>query len=106
MNLSQKKCIDCRLGIKLSDDKISEYKALISSDWIIRDSKLFCHCKFSDFKSAKIFVDKIAELAESEGHHPDISFSWGYADIVLYTHKAKGLTEADFVLAAKIDGLG
>jgi 4a-hydroxytetrahydrobiopterin dehydratase len=104
--LSQKHCLDCQLGVKLSQKKIAEYKALISPLWEIRAQKLFRHYKFSDFKAAKIFVDKVSELAESEGHHPDITFSYTFVDIVLYTHKAKGLTEADFVLAAKIDGLG
>lgn len=106
MRLSQKKCLDCQLGVKLSEDKIAEYKALISPEWAIRQGKLYRRRRFANFKQGKVFVDKISELAESEGHHPDITFSYTFIDIVLYTHKAKGLTEADFVLAAKIDELG
>lgn len=60
---------------------------------------------FPDFKKALDFVNRCGELAESEGHHPDLCLSWGQVDVKIYTHKARGLTESDFILAAKIDRL-
>jgi 4a-hydroxytetrahydrobiopterin dehydratase len=59
--------------------------------------------KFDNFKNALEFVNRIGAVAEDEGHHPDIRFGWGYADITVYTHAIDGLTESDFILAAKID---
>ena len=60
---------------------------------------------FGDFAATLAFVNRVGELAEAEGHHPDISFGWGYCDITLYTHKIGGLHENDFIMAAKINGL-
>lgn len=61
--------------------------------------------KFPDFRSALAFVNRVGEVAETEGHHPDIALGWGRVEITLSTHAARGLTENDFILAAKIDGL-
>jgi 4a-hydroxytetrahydrobiopterin dehydratase len=63
------------------------------------------HFRLRDFREALTFVQKVGELAESEGHHPDISFGWGYATLSLRTKKIKGLHENDFIMAAKIDRL-
>ena len=60
---------------------------------------------FIAIQAALAFVNKLGDLAEEEGHHPDISFGWGYADIVLFTHKIQGLHENDFIMAAKINSL-
>ena len=60
---------------------------------------------FGDFREALAFVNKVGEIAESEGHHPDILLAWGKAEITIWTHKINGLTESDFILAAKIDKL-
>jgi 4a-hydroxytetrahydrobiopterin dehydratase len=59
--------------------------------------------KFTNFADALRFVNRVGEIAEAEGHHPDISFGWGYARLEIYTHAVGGLTESDFILAAKID---
>ena len=59
--------------------------------------------KFKNFVESQNFINKVGEIAESEGHHPDIWFGWGYAKIKIYTHAIKGLAESDFILAAKID---
>jgi 4a-hydroxytetrahydrobiopterin dehydratase len=61
---------------------------------------------FPDFKTALDFVNKVGAIAEEQGHHPDIGLSWGGVEIVIYTHKINGLTESDFILAAKIDQIG
>ncbi len=92
-------------GPKLNDDEIAKLFSELGSSWDTRDGKLFKHFDFANFKESKAFVDKVSALAEQANHHPDITFSFKYADIVLYTHFRQGLTEADFVLAAKIDEL-
>jgi 4a-hydroxytetrahydrobiopterin dehydratase len=61
--------------------------------------------KFKNFLESQDFVNKVGEIAEKEGHHPDISFGWGYAKIRIFTHSIKGLAESDFILAAKVDQL-
>ena len=72
---------------------------MLFRSWIEREFK------FRDFATSLAFVDKVGALAESEGHHPDITFGWGYAKVVLYTHKIHGLHQNDFILAAKINEL-
>ncbi len=62
--------------------------------------------EFPDFKTALAFVNKVGEIAESQGHHPDIFLAWGQVGVKIWTHKIDGLTESDFILAAKIDELG
>ena len=59
--------------------------------------------KFKNFIESQNFVNKVGEIAENEGHHPDISYGWGYAKIKIYTHAIQGLAESDFILAAKVD---
>ncbi len=103
--LANRSCQSCILGVKLSLAKIDEYKSQISPEWAIKEDKLFRHWQFKNFKLSKAFVDQISELAEAEGHHPDITFSFDYVDVILYTHKANGLAEEDFILVAKIDQL-
>jgi 4a-hydroxytetrahydrobiopterin dehydratase len=61
--------------------------------------------KFKDFAEALAFVNRVGQLSEQQGHHPDICFGWGHATITIWTHKIDGLTESDFILAAKIDAL-
>ncbi|MDO8594582.1 MAG: 4a-hydroxytetrahydrobiopterin dehydratase [bacterium] len=74
--------------------------------WEIQDwHELTRRFKFKNFGEALAFVNKVGALAESEGHHPDIKFGWGYADITTFTHAVDGLSENDFILAAKINAL-
>jgi 4a-hydroxytetrahydrobiopterin dehydratase len=61
--------------------------------------------RFTNFRDALWFVNRVGEVAEREGHHPDIRFGWGYAEIQIWTHAIDGLSESDFILAAKIDAL-
>jgi len=75
-------------------------------EWEVRNwHELYRKFKFKNFAEALLFVNKIGSLAESEGHHPDITFGWGYAEITTFTHAVDGLSENDFILAAKIDAL-
>ena len=98
-------CIPCQGGVpplKLSE--IQTFLGLIHKRWSIEEEKkLIRDFQFENFKSALKFTNSVADLAENEGHHPDISFGWGYAEIKITTHAIEGLSENDFILAAKID---
>ena len=107
-DLSKKKCIPCESGT-LSFDVTEIHKYLRKVDgWDVKedDSKNFYlikEFKFENFLKSQNFINKVGEIAEKEGHHPDIWFGWGYAKIKIFTHAIKGLAESDFILAAKID---
>ena len=76
------------------------------SDWnVVHEHHLQREFKFPDFKQALDFVNRVGAVAEEQGHHPDILLAWGKAEITLWTHKIDGLTESDFIMAAKIDQL-
>ena len=97
----------CRGGIPpLTPGEAAGYQDQVP-DWAIiqGSTRIERDFKFGDFAEAMGFVTRVGDLAEAEGHHPDITFGWGYARIVLYTHKIKGLHENDFIMAAKIDRL-
>lgn len=108
MALAAEKCAPC----KGEEAKIpgNEARAMLAelNDWqtLEMETKLFKDLKFKDYASALAFVNKVSVLAEEQGHHPDISFGWGYVEIVLSTHDVGGLSRNDFILAAKIDALG
>ena len=104
-NLSQGTCEPCSGNTpKLSYEKISKYLSQLNG-WSVNDNQemIFKKFKFNNFTKALNFTNKIGYLAEKEGHHPDITFGWGYAKIKISTHAIKGLAESDFILAAKID---
>jgi len=110
MDLLSKKCIPCEGNVKpFTLGQINEYKLQISNEWlIVEDKNIFRikkRFKFADFKAAIGFVNKVAALAESEGHHPNIFVFYNRVDIELYTHVIKGLHENDFIMAAKIDNI-
>lgn len=106
MTLAQESCIPCKTGEgKLSPAEITELLGSISG-WDIDAGSLAKQWKFKNFAQALAFVNKVGELAELQNHHPDISFGWGFAMVKLTTHSAEGLTRNDFILAAKIDGIG
>jgi len=103
MNLSKKRCLACEGFIaKMPNSLIKKYLKEVNN-WKIKNKKLYKEFKFKDFKETLKFVNKIGEIAEKEGHHPDIYFTWGKCNIEIYTHAANGLTENDFILASKID---
>ena len=104
-NLTKKKCGPCSKNTpKLSMDEIQNKLSEIN-DWNLNDNKemIFKKFKFKSFKKALHFTNLVGELAEEEGHHPDISLGWGYCLIMIHTHAIKGLSINDFILAAKID---
>lgn len=106
--LAQKTCTPCRGGVDpLTRDEAEELRKQAPEWGLVDDArKIERTFRFKNFREAQTFVNAVGDLAESEGHHPDITFGWGYATISLYTHKIKGLHENDFIMAAKIDRLG
>ena len=108
MSLDQKTCVPCRGGIPpLTRDEAGAYLAETPGWELSGDAtRIERRFAFADFGHALAFVNQVGEIAEAEGHHPDIAFGWGYANVVLYTHKIHGLHENDFIMAAKIGRLG
>lgn len=106
MGLADKHCVPCRGGVApLRGAELAAYAAQ-TPDWrVIDEHHLERVFSFPDFQSALEFVNRVGALAEQEGHHPDLLLSWGRVEVRLWTHKVDGLTESDFILAAKIDRL-
>jgi len=107
-DLLNKKCVPCEGGILPFDiSEIYKYQKKVDG-WVVNaNANKIYHLEkkftFKDFINSKNFINKVGEISEEEGHHPDISFGWGYAKIVITTHAIEGLSENDFILAAKID---
>lgn len=106
-DLSSKKCVPCSIGaIPLNADDIQGFLNNLNEDWKIKDNKQIERTfKFKDFKEALEFTNKVGAIAEAEGHHPDLSLTWGKVIVTLWTHKINGLHANDFILAAKIDSI-
>lgn len=100
-------CEPCSIGTPpLEGREIETLFNKISDDWVVMEQKkLVREYKFINFKEALAFVNKVGEIAEIEGHHPDIALGWGKVIISLMTHKINGLSRNDFIMAAKIDDL-
>ncbi len=108
MDLIEKHCIPCESGDPpVSDEREKELHIKIPKWLLLRDGthKLRRQFSFKDFKEAIRFVNKLAEVAEAEGHHPDIYIFYNKVQIDLFTHAVGGLSENDFIMAAKIDAL-
>jgi 4a-hydroxytetrahydrobiopterin dehydratase len=104
--LASKTCVPCRGGIPPLAGPELEALARQVPQWNVVDGHhLTRNFPFKDFLQALAFVNKVGALAEGQGHHPDILLAWGKAEITTWTHKINGLTESDFILAAKIDKL-
>ena len=109
-NLKDKKCVPCEGGVIPFDiSEIHKYQKKVDGWEILQDTKkkffLNKRFNFNNFIESQKFINKIGEISEDEGHHPDILFGWGYAEIKITTHAIEGLSENDFILAAKIDQL-
>ena len=104
--LSSRECVPCRGGVPpLKGEEITTFLNQLDGWRVISQHHLKKVYKFENFKAAQDFVNRVGDLAEQQRHHPDICFGWGRAEITIWTHKIDGLTESDFVLAAKIDKL-
>ena len=105
--LAEKECVPCKGGVPpLEGEELERLRRELDAGWHVVDGhhleKTF---EFEDFREALEFTHRVGELAEEQGHHPDLHLSWGRVGVEIWTHKIDGLTESDFVLAAKIEEL-
>ncbi len=102
--LVDKHCVPCHGGVpRLTAEEIGPLLAQLEGWDVVEEHHLSKEYKFANFAAALAFVNRVGAVAEAEGHHPDVEFGWGYARVRIYTHAIDGLTESDFVLAARID---
>jgi 4a-hydroxytetrahydrobiopterin dehydratase len=106
-DLAQRACVPCRGGVPvLKGAALRQYQRALRSKWrVVSSHHLEKEFTFKDFMAALAFTNRVGRLAERQGHHPDIYLAWGRVKITVWTHKIDGLTESDFVLAAKIEAL-
>ena len=106
-DLAGRQCVPCRGGVPpLPSEEVAKLQAQLDGWEVVAEHHLRKEYKFEDFKAAQAFVNRVGEVAEEQWHHPDICYGWGRAEVTIWTHKIDGLTESDFILAAKIDRLG
>ena len=104
MNLADKKCVPCRGGVPpLKGEQLEQIAAQLAGWQVVAEHHLVKVYTFPDFRTALDFVNRAGAIAEEQGHHPDLYLSWGKVEVKVWTHKVNGLTESDFILAAKID---
>lgn len=105
-DLASKDCVPCRGGIPpMKGEELVSFQSQLTGWDVVNEHHLRKEYKFKDFKETQDFVNRVGDLAEEQWHHPDICFGWGRAEVTIWTHKIDGLTESDFILAAKIDAL-
>jgi 4a-hydroxytetrahydrobiopterin dehydratase len=103
-NLADQKCVPCQGGVPaLAGEALSKMTVQLPEWQVVQGTRLHKNFLFPDFQKGLDFVNRVGAVAEAEGHHPDLCLSWGKVSAVLYTHKINGLTESDFIMAAKID---
>ena len=106
MKLADKHCAPCRGGVPpLAGEELERLAGLIPGWQVVDGHHLWKSYSFPDFRTALEFVNQAGAIAEEEGHHPDLFLSWGKVEVKVWTHKIDGLTESDFILAAKADDL-
>lgn len=104
--LASKTCVPCKGGTPpLKGAELDELRQQLLEWEVVEEHHLRRVFRFKNFREALEFVNKVGELAEEQGHHPDISFGWGYVGVTVWTHKIDGLTESDFIFAAKVNTL-
>ncbi len=104
--LASKTCVPCKGGTPpLKGEELDRLRRQLPEWEVVEEHHLRRVFRFKNFREALGFVNRVGELAEEQGHHPDMSFGWGYAEITVFTHKIDGLTESDFIFAAKTNTL-
>jgi 4a-hydroxytetrahydrobiopterin dehydratase len=105
--LAEKECVPCKGGVPpLKGEELARLAKELGNNWrVVNEHHLEKEYKFKDFREALDFTNEVGELAETQNHHPDIYLAWGKVKLTLWTHKIDGLTESDFVFAAKADEL-
>jgi len=105
--LAEKECVPCKGGVPpLKGEELERLRRELKPEWkVLGDHHLEREFKFKNFREALEFTNRVGELAEAQGHHPDIYLAWGQVKVTIWTHKIDGLAESDFVLAAKVDRL-
>jgi 4a-hydroxytetrahydrobiopterin dehydratase len=104
MSLATKRCVPCRGGVPaLKGAELNALGPQVPEWQVIQEHHLERNFTFPDFRTALDFVNRVGAIAEAEGHHPDLYLAWGKVGVKIWTHKIDGLTESDFILAAKID---
>lgn len=103
--LAEKRCVPCEGGVEpLDEDGIADYLGRVDDRWTVVDGHhLEATFEFDDFREALDFTNRAGEIAEEQGHHPEICLTWGEATVRIWTHAIDGLHENDFILAAKYD---
>lgn len=105
-DLASKMCVPCRGGVPpLKGQELAKLQKEVPKWQVVDEHHLTREFTFPDFRTALDFVNRVGELAEEQGHHPNILLTWGRVELTLWTHKIDGLTESDFIMAAKIDKL-
>ena len=104
-DLASMVCVPCKGGVPpLTHEEIAPYLADLGGEWeAVDDHHLEKTYRFANFREALAFTNRVGELAEEVGHHPDLELGWGRVKVTVFTHKIGGLHEADFVFAAKAD---
>lgn len=103
--LAGKECVPCKGGVPpLTGDELKQFHEQLGNDWeLVEEHHLEKTYKFDNFQSALDFTNKVGAVAEEQNHHPDILTAWGKVKVTIWTHKIDGLTESDFVFAAKCE---
>lgn len=105
-DLAERRCVPCHGGVpRLRDAELTKFAVHVPAWEVVAEHHLRRRYEFRNFRDALAFVNRLGAVAEAEGHHPDISFGWGYCEVTIYTHAIDGLSESDFILAAKIERL-
>jgi 4a-hydroxytetrahydrobiopterin dehydratase len=104
MELAKRQCVPCRADTpRLAGEPLAALLGQLAPDWELSGDRLRKTFRFPDFATALAFVDRVGAVAEVEQHHPDIQLGWGRVTLEIWTHAIAGLSENDFILAAKVD---
>lgn len=106
-DLANRQCVPCTTETPtLAGDELAALAGQVPGWEVVEGHHLRRRYSFRNFRDALHFVNRVGEVAEEQGHHPDLTFGWGYAEVSVWTHTIDGLSENDFVLAARVDALG